>query len=243
MEPLLLPLRALLDPVGAVPRAVDARRWFVALALACLTTAGSGAAIALKLDASRVVIPQLAMKGELAKASEREIGEAIQQSQRIALVGGIAKGLLVVPLLALVLALALKIAAWLIGRKALFAETFTVACLALLPLAVLRGIEIVAALKAVALTPAMVQALVPTSVAALVEGSPRLARVYGALDLFNVWSALLMGLGFAAASKWQPWKGALFGLFLYVLFACTFLIGLPGLGGGPGGAPGAMGGP
>ena len=30
--------------------------------------------------------------------------------------------------------------------------------------------------------------------------------------------------GFAAASKWAPWKGALFGLFLYVLFAAAFFV-------------------
>jgi hypothetical protein len=242
MESLTLPFRLLLDPVGAVPRAVESRRWVVALLLACLTTAASGAAIALRLDASRVVIPKMAMTGELAKASEREISEAIEQAQRIALVGGIAKGLLLMPLLVLFLAVALKVAAWLIGRKALFAETFTVAALTMLPLAVLHGIEVVVALKQVALTPSMVAQLVPSSLAAIARGAPAITRVYAAVDLFNVWSALVMGLGFAAASKWNPWKGALFGLFLYVLFACAFLIGLPGLAAGMGGGPGAAGG-
>ncbi len=239
MEAVTLPLRALLDPVGAIPQAVEARRWFVPLLLVAVLTAAAGAVIALRLDAARLVIPKMQMSGELMKASEREVNEAIEQAQRVALVGGIAKGLLLMPLLILLLAVALKIAAWLLGKKALFADLFTVAALTMLPVAVFHGIEVLAALKLEVITPRVAETLVPSSVAALVEMAPPvLNRVYGAIDLINIWAALLMGLGFAAASKWSPWKGALFGLFLYVLFASAFMVGLPGLsppGGGMGG--------
>ncbi|MDP1824460.1 MAG: YIP1 family protein [Archangium sp.] len=230
MEALTLPLRALLDPVGAIPRAVETRRWLIPLLLVAVLTAAAGAAIALRLDASRLVIPKMQMSGELMKASEREVNEAIEQAQRVALVGGIAKGLLLMPLLVLLLSVVLKVAAWLIGRKALFADLFTVAALTMLPVAVFHGIEVVAALKLEVITPRVAETLVPSSVAALVQmASPALKRVYTAIDLINIWSSLLMGLGFAAASKWSPWKGALFGLFLYVLFAAAFFVGLPGL--------------
>jgi hypothetical protein len=107
MESISLPLRSLLDPVGAIPKAVESRRWFFALSLGSIVTAASGAVLALRLDAARVVIPKMAMAGELAKASEREISEAIQQAQRIALVAGIAKGLLLMPLIVLALAVVL----------------------------------------------------------------------------------------------------------------------------------------
>ena len=238
MEALTLPLRALLDPVGAIPRAVESRRWLVPLLLVAVLTAASGAAIALRLDAARLVIPKMAMSGELMKASEREVDEAIQQAQRVALVGGIAKGLMLMPLLVLLLSVVLKVASWLIGRKALFADLFTVAALTMLPVAVFHGIEVVAALKLEVITPRVAETLVPSSLAALLDmTSPALKRVSGAIDLINIWAALLMGLGFAAASKWSPWKGALFGLFLYVLFAAVFFVGLPGLAppDGPGG--------
>lgn len=238
MEALTLPLRALLDPVGAIPRAVETRRWLIPLLLVAVLTAAAGAVIALRLDASRVVIPKMQMSGELMKASEREVNEAIEQAQRVALVGGIAKGLLLTPLLVLLLSVMLKVAAWLIGRKALFADLFTVAALTMLPVAVFHGIEVVAALKLEVITPRVAETLVPSSVAALVGpsaslgtgmASPALKRVYTAIDLINIWASLLMGLGFAAASKWSPWKGALFGFFLYVLFAAAFFVGLPGL--------------
>lgn len=230
MEALTLPLRALLDPVGAVPQLVEKRRWLVPVLLIAVLTAAAGAVIALRLDASRVVIPKMQMTGELMKASEREVNEAIEQAERVALVGGIAKGLLLMPMLVLLLSVALKISAWLIGRKALFADLFTVAALTMLPVALFHGIEVVAALKLDVITPKVAETLVPSSVAAFfAKASPGLLRVYKAIDFINIWASLLMGLGFAAASKWSPWKGALFGLFLYVLFAAAFFVGLPGL--------------
>lgn len=233
MEALTLPLRALLDPVGAIPRAVESRRWLVPLLLVAVLTAAAGAVIALRLDASRLVIPKLAMSGELMKASEREVNEAIEQAQRVALVGGIAKGLMLMPLLVLLLAVVLKIASWLIGRKAIFADLFTVAALTMLPVAVFHGIEVLAALQLEVITPRVAESLVPSSLAFLIkDAGPALKRVYTAIDLINIWASLLMGLGFAAASRWSPWKGALFGFFLYVLFASAFFVGLPGLEGG-----------
>jgi hypothetical protein len=207
--------------------------------LASVLTALSGAAVAMKVDPSAAVIAKLSAAGELAKASEREIGEAIEQAQRVALVAGVAKGLLLTPLMALALAVALKIAAWLLGRKALFAECFTAASLALLPLAVFHGVELAAALRQGVLTPAMAETLVPTALSAIKAVEAPWSRVLRAADLVNLWSALVLGLGFASASRWSPWRGALFGALLYVLFAGAFLIGLPGLMAGASG----MGGP
>jgi hypothetical protein len=235
MDSLTLPLRTVIDPVGAIPRAVEQRRWLTAVLLVSVLTALSGAAVGARLDASRAVIPEMAKSGELAKASEREISEAVDQRQRVSLVSGVAKGAFLVPLMVLGLGVVLKLAAWLLGKKALFIECFTAAALAMLPVALLRALELAVALKNPVLTPAMTQALVPSALGALVDaGSPGLARVLKAVDLVNIWSSLMLGLGFAAATRWAPWKGALFGLLLYVLFASAFLVGLPGLSsGGP----------
>lgn len=241
MNSLTIPLRALLDPVGAVPVAVESRRWLVPVLLLCLSTAAAGGVIATRLDTARLVIPRMAMSGELMKASEREVGEAIEQAQRVALVGGIAKGVLLMPLLVLALAVILKVALWLIGRKALFADLFTVAAITMLPVAVFHSIELVSALRLELITPRVAETLVPSSLAAFfTQAPPGLSRVYKAIDFVNLWSAVLMGLGLAAASKWSPARGAAFGVLLYVLFAAAFLVGLPGMmppegmgGGGP----------
>ncbi len=230
MESLTLPLRTLLDPLGAIPRAVEARRWLWPLLLVAVLTATAGALIALRLDASRLVIPKMQMSGELLKASEREVNEAVEQAQRVALVGNIAKGLLLMPLLMLLLGVVLKFAAWLLGRKALFIDLFTVATLTMLPIGVFHAAEGLAAMQLEVITPRLAESLIPSSVASVKAfTAPKLMGVYRALDFFNIWAALVMGLGFAAASKWSPAKGATFGLFLYVLFAAAFYVGLPGL--------------
>lgn len=230
MDALTLPLLTLIDPLGAIPSAVRSRRWVWPMLLLATLTAAAGALIALRLDAARLVIPKMQMAGELAKASEREVAEAIQQAQRVALVTGIARGLMLMPALVLGLAIALKVTAWLIGRKALFADLFTVAALTMLPVAVFHGLELLAASRIDVITPRVAQSLIPSSVASLVSSAPPgLTRVYSAIDFINLWSAWMMGLGFAAASQWKPWKGALLGLFLYLLFASAFLVGLPGL--------------
>lgn len=244
MNSLTLPFRALLDPVGAVPPLIQGRKWLIPLLVMAMATAASGTALALRLDASRIVIPKMQMTGELGKASEREISEQIEQTQRLGIVGGVAKGVFLVPLEILFLAIALKLTAWLIGRKALFADAFTVAAITMLPLAVYNVVLAVAAFSQVSLSPKMLTELVPTSLAAVVTVGPIAARALGTIDFFNLWAAALMGLGFASATQMKPWKGLLLGLFLYALFACAVFIGLPGLmAGAPGGGGGMGGGP
>lgn len=235
LEALISPLRVLVDPVGGVERAVESRRWVFGVVAVSVLSAASGAALALKLDASQAVVTKLALAGELAKASEREIADAIQQAERVALVAGVAKGLFLAPLTVLALAVALKLAGWLLERRAAFVACLSAASLATLPVAVYRAVQLAAALRQGTLTPKTAESLVPSSLAHLVGAAAPWDRVLGALDVINLWSALVLGLGFAAASRWNAWKGALFGLVLYVLFACAFLIGLPGLvAGGPG---------
>jgi hypothetical protein len=69
-------------------------------------------------------------------------------------------------------------------------------------------------------------------------------KFLGAVDFFNLWAALLMGLGFASATQLKPSRGLALGLFLYLLFACVAFVGLPAMmAGGPGGPGGGAGGP
>lgn len=245
MRSLVTPLKALIDPLGAIPRAVEERRWVAALVALMLCTAVSGVAVALKVDLSRTVISKMERSGELAKATEREVEEAIEQAKRVAIVASVAKGVFVAPVAVLLVGGVLQFAAWLLGKKAPFAACTTAAALALLPVAVFHAVEFFAALRQDALSQQMAEALVPTSLAQLRNGlAPAEQRVMATLDIVNLWSALLLGLGFAAATKWTPWRGALFGVVLYALFAGAFLIGLPGLmANGPGGGPPGMGGP
>jgi len=169
--------------------------------------------------------------GELSKASEREIAEEIEQSERIGLVGNIALGVFAMPLLVLGLAVVLKVLAWLMGRKALFGAVFTTAAFGLLPIAILRLIILIAAMRQTVLSPEMASALVPTSVSDLLHGDYPIAvtRALSTLNFFHLWAAVLMGLGFAASTQMRPWRALTLSLFVYLLVAGAVSVGLPGL--------------
>ena len=227
----------LIDPVAGVPKAVEGRRWLLPLLVVCAAVSFSGLAFAYRLDPSAAVISRMEASGELAKASERELGEEIQQAQRIALVGGAAKGLFVMPLILLLVAVGLKLAAWLIGRKLLFAHAFTVAAVAFLPIAVFHVIYGFVALKQPVVSAGMAAKLLPSSLAVLAPpNAAQVQKVLAQLDFFNLWSAALVGLGRSAGTRLKAWRGVGLGLFLYVLLS-ALLVGLPGLmGDGRGGA-------
>jgi hypothetical protein len=156
----------------------------------------------------------------------------------VAIVAGAAKGVFLVPLQILLMAIVLKLVSWLLGRKAKFSALFAVASVAMLPVAVGWLATALVALRLDTITPKMLVDLVPSSARVLVaHAGPGLDRALRAIDFFNLWGAGLMGLGFASATKLKPWQGVLLALFLYALFAGAFLVGLPGLAGGMGGPP------
>lgn len=246
-------LAVVLDPVGAIGPAVEARAWVVPLLLAVVLTSAASAALGVRLDSARLVLPKLEASGELAKASEREISEQVEQAQRVAIVAGVAKGLFFVPLVALLAAAGLWLMNWLLGGRATFAELFTVASLMLLPMAIGQGITLAAALRQSSLSPAMMKQLVPSSVAQLRsaddveparDGAPHGtwkqtagSALLGLVDFFHLWAALLLGLGFAAATKLSRVRAVPVGVLLYFLVIAAFTIGLPGLAEGAGGPP------
>ncbi len=229
---LALSARTYVDPVTSVPKAVSERRWVVPLLWLMITGAAGGAAVAQRLDAAREVIPAMAEKGDLAKASEREVAEEVEQAERIALVAGVAKAVFGMPLAVLMMAVALKILAWLLGKKSEFGALFTSAALAMLPVALFYLLTAIIAFKQDVILPSQAGKLMVTSLQEFFPGPPGRGRVLAAVDFFNLWSAALLGLGFAASVKIPAWKGVLFGLLLYVLYAAAILIGLPGVLGG-----------
>ncbi len=230
LSSIALSARTYVDPVASVPRAVEQRKWVIPLLWLMVTGAAAGAAYAERLDAAKEVLSKMAEKGELAKASEREIGEEIEQTQRIALVLGVAKAVFGMPLAVLLIAVALKLLAWLMGRKSDFGALFTAATLVMLPAALYYLLSAVVSLRQDVIAPSQAGKLMVSSLQPFfTEAGPGKGRVLAAIDFFNLWSAALLGLGFAAATKLSPWRGVLLGLFLYALFAAAILVGLPGL--------------
>lgn len=236
MVSVMQPARVLVDPVDGVPDAVEARRWGLPLVVLMASVALAAVAWFLRWDAAGSVVQKLAMGGELMRATEVEIAEQIARAERMALVAGVAKGLFAMPLLVLMLAVAVKLTGWFIGRPAPFPKAFTTAAVALLPIALYYLLFSAVVLFQHSVSEQMRETLVPASLAQLIDaGSPKVARVLGAVDFFNLWSAVLLGLGFSHASGMRRGRAIALGLVLYLMYAGVFLVGLPALSGGRGG--------
>ncbi len=233
MTSLVQPVRVFVDPFEGTRAAVEARRWVWPLLILALCVSASGTLFSLRWDAAPDVIRELQATGGLAGVSEADLTEKIQVASRKALVGGIAKGVFVMPLLALVLACVLWVVGWLFDRPAPFERLLSAAALALLPIALYHLIFTVCAAAQHSLTASRAVQLVPSHLGLVLDGlSPKLQRVASAVDFFNLWSAGLLGLGFSAATGMRRAHALLLGLALYAMFAGVVMIGLPGMGGG-----------
>ncbi|MBN1204481.1 MAG: YIP1 family protein [Myxococcaceae bacterium] len=244
MTSLAQPVQVLVDPLEGMQAAIEARRWVWPLLFLCLSVSLSGTVFALRWDVAPATIQQLQMAGELGRLSESEIADKIQTASRKALVGGIAKGVFVMPLQVLMLAAALWFVAWLFGTPAAFGRVMAVAAIAMLPLALYHLIFSGCAAAQYTMTEARVSTLVPSSLAMLDGLTPKLKRVLGAVDFFNLWSVGLMGLGLSSATGMRRGRALLLAVVLYAMYVGVFMIGLPAMAGGPGGpgGPGMRGG-
>jgi hypothetical protein len=229
MISLAQPARVLLDPLDATRAAVEAHRWVWPLLLLVLCVSASGTAFSLRWDASASVVQQLQMTGKLNGMTESELSEEIQSAPRKALIMGLLKGVLLMPLQTLLLAALLWVCAWLFDRSAPFGRLLSAAALAMLPIALYHLVFTVCALAQPSLSEARVQDLVPSSLAVLDGLSPKLERVMRGVDFFNLWSAVLLGLGFSAATGMSRGRAVVLWCVLYALFVGVMFVGLPGM--------------
>lgn len=236
MHSALLPARALIDPAEAVPASVSGRRWALPLIILVAAAVFSSLAVASRWDAAGSVLGDAAQSGELQKLTEQELADKVKQASRVKLVAGVAKAVFLMPLFVLLFAVAVKLAGWLINRSIRFADAFTVVAVALLPISLFHIVFGAVVLSTPLVSDAQALKLVPHHLGLVLDGlSPELARLASVVDFFNVWAALLLGLGYSTATGMSRWKGLLFGLSLYVLFAGVFLVGLPAIAVGGGG--------
>ncbi len=232
MTSLALPARTVVDPVEGVRASVESRRWLWPLLLLCISVSAHGTAYSLRWDPAPSVTRELSASGELGRLSEAEIDEAIETAGRKALVGGIAKGVFVMPLTVLALAALLWFVGWLFGVSAHFSKLMTVAAVAMLPIALFHFIYAGCALFQHTLTEAQALRLVPSNLGMLPGLSPKLQRVLSGVDFFNLWSAGLLGLGFSAATGMRRSRALVLSAVLYLMYVGVFLVGLPAMGGG-----------
>lgn len=241
MTSLAQPARVLIDPIDGMGAAIEARRWVWPLLVLSLCVSLAGTAFALRWNAAPAVIQKLQASGEITRYSESELADEIQTTSRKALVGGIAKGVFLMPLQVLLLAAVLWFTAWLFGTPTAFGRLMAVAAIAMLPIALYHLIFAACAAAQHSMSETRVETLVPSSLAVLEGLSVKLQRALKAVDFFNLWSVGLVALGFSSATGMRRGRALLLALVLYAMYVGVFFIGLPGMMGGPGG-PGMGGG-
>jgi hypothetical protein len=225
------------DPLEEAPRAVSQRAWGWLLAVVMIATALGGATLASRVDPSAPVRAKLEKAGELAKVTDRELSEQIEQARRVGIVGGVAKGLLGVPLLALVAAAATWLLVRLVGARADFGAALTAVALALAPLGVEQTITLVSALRQPSLSEKTAASLVPSSLSRVVKAPAAgsgwkpvaVERLLGLVDFFHLWRALLFGVGLSALTGARRVWAIPGGALLYVLVVAATTVGVPGL--------------
>jgi Yip1 domain len=237
--------RTLTDPLEGVTAAVQGRRFLWPLLALMLASAFAGAAFGLRWDPAPSILGKLEASGQLKGMPEAELTEQIVTAGRLRLVTGIAGGLFGTPFVVLGIAVALAVLAWLLGRKAPFPALFSASAVGMLPVALERALWGLVALWQLGLSEERAKHLLPDSVGAWIHaGSPKLTRLLDSLNLFHLCAALLIGVGFAAATGLSRRKGLWVGVGLFAVLVGVFGLGIPGLvpsGGGPGG-PGGPGG-
>ena len=237
MTALTLP-RTLTDPGDGVAAAVQGRRILWPLLALMLATAFAGAAFALRWDPAPGILQKLDMAGQLKGMPEAELTEQITTAGRLKLVTGIASGIFLTPLVVLGIAVVLALVAWLLGKKAPFPALFSASAVGMLPVAVERALWGLVALWQLGITEERARHLLTASVGAWIHaGGPKLARLLDSLDLFHLLAALLIGLGFAAATGMRRRAGVWVGLVLFLAFVGVFGVGLPGMMAGGGHGP------
>jgi hypothetical protein len=233
--------RSLTDPGPGVATAVQERRILWPLLALMAATSFAGAAFALRWDPAPGILQKLEMSGQLKGMPEAELVEQITTAGRLKLVTGIASGVFVTPLVVLGIAIGLALIAWLLGKKAPFPALFSASAVGMLPIALQRALWGVVALWQLGITEERARHLLPSSVGAWIHaGGPKMAGILDALDLFTFSAAILIGIGFAAATGMRRRSGIWVGLLLFLVHVGVFGVGLPGLmaGGGHGHRPG-----
>lgn len=226
---LALPLRALVDPLDAAPSAVHARHWAWPLALLCLCVAFGRTAVAVRTDPRATVARQLSLQADAKPLTEQEVEDELQMARRKALVGGVARGVLVTPGSAVLLAAILWLCGWLFERSTAFGRCLTAAAIGLLPLALFHLLHGLGALAQPPLPAQDIEQLIPSHLAAWWAPPGRWRPLFEAVDFFQLWCVALLGIAFAAASEMRRARALLLIGALYLMHVSVFSIGLPRL--------------
>ena len=224
-----------LAPERGLAAAAERRSLLPALLAATAAALLAAAVLAPRVDYQRTVEEQLEQHPEAAaqmSPHDREV--ALAQAQKLGGVSTYAQGALGPVLRTLAIAFCLFVAFRVANRPVPFAPTFSVAAWATLPLALKDLLSIPAVWRMQAVSVQEAERALPSSLAALLpEGArPQLAAAAGAVELFALWSLVLVALGMAHVAQVDRRRSFTIVAVLWVSFVLLQRVAAPGLAGG-----------
>lgn len=204
--PALRALAGMLTSPGATFAAFPAKQpWFVPLLLFGLIGAVTGGLVA--GHAADLAAQQVAETSQQVGLPPGQIDSAVRLARTTAWVGGIVAGLFGPAVEVLVTAVVVWVLAMLLRQRLPFAQLFSLATYAYVP-HVISTILVTALVVYGVYDMVAMQGVLPTSLGALLpgEGAGFLKGLLNRIELFSLWSTVLLGVGLAAAthrpSRW-----------------------------------------
>jgi len=198
-------LQALIAPDVGMERQVRAGSVWLPLCLATLCALSAGVSASFRVDAREATLQTLEMSGQLATQSDRQIEDATKAAERAFVVKRIAAAVVAPALWMCLIAFFTFILGWFARGRIQVKSLFPVAAAALLPFAVADLLEAGAILRHVSISsepaPFVTSNLAQIAAALSHPVMGSVAKLLGVVDLFSLWSAVLIGFGLAAAGS------------------------------------------
>jgi hypothetical protein len=221
----------LASPARAVPAAVARRSALAPIVLATAISLALAGAVAARGDHETPAAERVDAAPGAAKLTAHARDEAVAQARKLALVGAAAAALLLPALSAAGAAVALGAGFRLAGARPPFRAALAAASLGLLPAALRDLLTLPALLRHAPVRADEVQALLPSSLAALLPPGARgpLALAAASVDLFALWSVALVALGMAHAAGVPARRALAVTALLWIAWVAVFRVSLPTL--------------
>jgi hypothetical protein len=216
------PALALVAPDLGMERVARSGRVAAPLLLALVCSLALGGAEAYRADARQATLSELESQNKLKELSDQAIADQTRSAERAFAVKRIALAAVKPPAIWAGSLLGLYVLVWFLRARSTGPAMQAVAAAALLPHAAADALGAGAAWLASRL-PLDHGPLVPRTLADLlalagVQLPFAASRLAGALDLFSLWAALLLGFGFAAATRQPRGRAVSAVLFSWLLF-------------------------
>jgi len=229
-----VPLRDfLLAPATFLPRAAERRHFWPAMVAAMVAALALSVAAVPRIDFEKAAVDALDAREGAAQITPSEREATLTTARRVGALAAYAGSAAGPWLSALGMAIALWLAFKVVGGHPGFPGTFTVAAWGLVPGAAQNVLAIPAVLARPRFLPDELGRILPSGLGALLPWGTTgpLASMLWSLDLFALWSVVLVAAGMAPVAGVSRRRAAITVVVLWLSFVAVFRVALPALGG------------